>query len=153
MITLLGTLLGFFSSAVPHIFSMYQDRQDRMHELKILDLQLKQLELNHGHKLQEIEVKAVVEDSKSVRGHAGNQKSGYKWVDALRASVRPIITYAFFLVFVVVKMAALIKAIEMGEAPIDTIIAIWDIETHALFAAVMAFWFGGRTFSKIRNGM
>ncbi len=28
---------------------------------------------------------------------------------------------------------------------------IWDPETQALFAAVMSFWFGNRTLSKLRE--
>jgi len=31
------------------------------------------------------------------------------------------------------------------------LIAIWDIETQALFAAVMSFWFGQRALSKFRS--
>ena len=34
------------------------------------------------------------------------------WVEALQASVRPVITYAFFLVFVVVKALALVTLLQ-----------------------------------------
>lgn len=37
MITLLGSLLGFLSSAFPEVLRHWQDRQDRKHELHILD--------------------------------------------------------------------------------------------------------------------
>ena len=62
---------------------------------------------------------------------------GVAWVDALRASVRPIITYAFFLLFASVKGSALYVLIAVeGLLLAEALPRIWDPETQALFAAV-----------------
>ncbi len=75
------------------------------------------------------------------------------WVDALRASVRPIITYAFFLLFASVKGSALYVLIVVeGILLAEALPRIWDPETQALFAAAMSFWFGQRALSKLRQG-
>jgi hypothetical protein len=72
-----------------------------------------------------------------------------KWVDGLRASVRPVITYAFFTLFTVVKASALYVLVsEEGLTVIQALPQIWDPETQALFAAVMSFWFGQRGLAK-----
>ena len=98
MLTLLGSLLGFFGSAFPDILKVFRDHQDRKHELAILDRQMEQDKLNHVQRLEEINVEADVVESKALYKHAGRD-SGVKWIEGLRASVRPIVTYAFFTLF------------------------------------------------------
>ena len=48
----------------------------------------------------------VMQQSVALYQH-DSQPAGYKWVEALRASVRPILTYAFFMLFAAVKIAGL----------------------------------------------
>ena len=175
MLTLLGSLLGFISSAFPDLLKLWQDRQDRKHELAILDRQMEQMRLGHSQRLEEIAVEADVADSEhrmcgerdrrepEGRG-AGcaaqsqalykhdNRLTGVKWVDGLRASVRPVITYAFFLLFTAVKLSALyVLMADQGLAFVAALPQIWDPETQALFAAVMSFWFGQRALAKVRG--
>ena len=74
------------------------------------------------------------------------------WVDSLRASVRLLITYAFFILFTSVKGSGLYLLIAVeGLFIAEALPRIWDPETQALFAAVMSFWFGNRTLSKLRE--
>ncbi len=150
MLTLLGSLLGFVTSAFPDLLGLFRDRQDRMHELAILDRQMEQAKLGHQQRLEEIEVQADIAESKALYKH--DQPVGVAWVDTLRASVRPIITYAFFGLFASVKGSGLYVLITVeGLLFAEALPQIWDPETQALFAAVMSFWFGSRTFTKMRN--
>ncbi len=150
MLTLLGSLLGFVTSAFPDLLGLFRDRQDRMHELAILDRQMEQAKLGHQQRLEEIEVQADIAESKALYKH--DQPVGVAWVDTLRASVRPIITYAFFGLFASVKGSGLYVLVTVeGLLFAEALPQIWDPETQALFAAVMSFWFGSRTFTKMRN--
>jgi len=151
MLTLLGSLLGFISSAFPDLLRLWQDHQDRKHELAILDRQMEQMRLGHTQRLEEIAVEADIAESMALYRH-DSRPSGVKWVDGLRASVRPVITYAFFLLFSVVKTAALYVLItDQGLTVVQALPQIWDPETQALFAAVMSFWFGQRALAKARG--
>ena len=151
MLTLLGSLLGFVTSAFPDLLGLFRDGQDRQHELAILDRQLEQMKLGHQQRLEEIEVQADIAESKALYRH--DKPVGVAWVDALRASVRPVVTYAFFLLFAGVKGSALYVLIAVeGLVLADALPRIWDPETQALFAAVMSFWFGNRALSKLRQG-
>ena len=151
MLTLLGSLLGFISSAFPDLLKLWQDHQDRKHELAIMDRQMEQMRPGHSQRLEEIAVEADIAESKSIYRH-DSRPSGIKWVDGLRASVRPVITYAFFLLFTTVKTAALYVLVsEQGLSVIQALPQIWDPETQALFAAVMSFWFGQRALAKARG--
>ncbi|MCC8398378.1 MAG: hypothetical protein LN569_03675 [Rickettsia endosymbiont of Labidopullus appendiculatus] len=72
--------------------------------------------------------------------------SNNNWVDFLSTTVRPMITYIFFLLYVALKLAIFIKF----GASVDT---IWSSEDQGIFCAVIGFWFGHRAFGRYRvNG-
>ena len=79
------------------------------------------------------------------------QPTGVPFVDGLRGSVRPVITYAFFALFVFVEVAAYLSLTSSGISGLDAANAVWDEDTKALFAAVIAFWFGGRAINRGRK--
>jgi len=151
MLTLIGSLIGFISSAFPDLLKLFQDHQDRKHELAILDRQMEQAAQGHSHRLEEINAQADISESRALYRHA-SLPAGYKWIEGLRASVRPVITYAFFTLFAVVKYAGLQSLLDQGVPVTQALIAIWDPETQALFAAVISFWFGQRALNKFRKG-
>jgi len=53
MITLLGSLLGFFSAGFLNFLKLFRDTQDRRHELKILEMQMQQQRLGHTRAAEE----------------------------------------------------------------------------------------------------
>ena len=151
MLTLLGSLLGFISSTFPDLLKFWQDKQDRKHELQILDRQMEQMRLGHTQRLDEIAINADVSQSLALYKH-DSQPSGVTWVDGLRASVRPVITYGFFILFAWVKLSAVVLLMNQGELSInEALIQIWDAETQALFAGILSFWFGSRSLAKRRS--
>lgn len=152
MITLLGALLGFFSSALPEFIKVYRDRNDRGHELAILDRQIESAQKGHIQRLEEIQISSGALVSKAMYRHA--EKTGVRWVDALGGTVRPLITYAFFILYAAVKVSQiLIISRAMGALNwTDALTYIWHLEDQALFAAVISFWFGQRMLLKSRPG-
>lgn len=152
MLTLLGSLLGLIGSAFPELIKLFRDTQDRKHELAVLDRQMEVQKLGQSQRLEEIQIQADVSESQALYGYA-NRPTGMPWVEALQASVRPVLTYAFFLVFTVVKVTSLLAMSQADGMSFSVAIhVIWDDETQALFAAVMSFWFGSRQISKMRRG-
>ena len=151
MLTLLGSLLGFISSAVPDVLKMFTAKADRQHELDILDRQITMQAQGAEQHLAEINAQADIAESQALYRTAA--PTGVAWVDALSGTVRPVITYAFFGLFAAVKVAALYVLIAVnGMAAAPALLQIWDGETAALFAAVMSFWFGARSLAKLRGG-
>lgn len=152
MFTLLGSLLGFMGSIFPEILGLVREGQDNRHELAIMDRQIEMSKQDHIQRLEEIGAQADIAESQALYKHA-SKTSGVKWVEGLRASVRPVITYAFFGLFATVKGAGLYYLIHTeGVDVAAALIQIWDVETSSLFAAVMSFWFGQRALNKIRGG-
>jgi len=133
------------------LLKFWQDKQDRKHELQILDRQMEQMRLGHNQRLDEIAINADVSQSLALYKH-DSQPSGVTWVDGLRASVRPMITYGFFILFAWVKLSAVILLMNQDGLNInEALIHIWDGETQALFAGILSFWFGSRSLAKRRS--
>jgi hypothetical protein len=95
-------------------------------------------------------IEMVRADSQLRQSALDHDKSidGGKFINALRASVRPVITYTFFTVFIAVKMAAAYVMLTTGQSVPEMLKAVWDAETMALFSTIIAFWFGSRVMEK-----
>lgn len=144
MITLLGAFLGFLTSMLPEFFSLYKERSDRKHELEILQLQLKQQRAQRSERLEEVRVEA---DTSAARVLYKTFYSGVKWVDALNGTVRPVLAYGFFALYVSLKYAAIV------HMPDDVVFytVFWTEEDAAIFAGVISFYYGQRSLSKMRK--
>jgi len=70
------------------------------------------------------------------------------WMKNLRASVRPVITYGFFLLLVFVDIGGFWYGYYMSVPFNELLQMLWDSDTQALFASIIAFHFGGRAFGK-----
>ena len=151
MITLFGTIAGLLSSFLPEILKMFQDRQDKRFEMDLIQLQMEHAKQQHTQRLTEIQVQGDIAESKALYKHA-SQPSGNPFVEALRGSVRPVITYLFFFAFIAVKMTVMIYWINEDILSTPSLIdKLWDQETAALFSAIIGFWFGQRAIAKGRS--
>ena len=147
MISLLGSLLGFGTSFLPKVFEFFQDKSDKKHELAVMEVQIRQQKELATQKLEAVNVDADIREIESL--HKSMQPSGVKFIDGLRGSVRPVITYAFFGLFVFVEVSAYLALTAQGVSALDAADATFDQDTRALFAAVISFWFGGRAINRM----
>jgi hypothetical protein len=168
MIALLSALLGFFSSAVPDFIRLFRESKDRAHEVALLKLQMdydrEKLALAttdgaaaRSQQLQAIEIQAQTQEQELLNRRVSDSLTGIHWVDALAGSVRPMITYAFFMAYLLVKYAQFYlltnpglpwqSSVTMGQA----LVSLWTEEDIAIFSAIMAFWFGQRAMTKAKR--
>lgn len=171
MLTLISTIFSFLAGGLPKFLEFLQDRGDKRHELELSrmqmerELQLRKLGFDAQAKLEEIrnvqvemetanqqiqaKIGAQSEEAKALYIHdAAIQDGTSTWVRNLRASVRPVITYGFFSLLVLIDIGIFIHGVRMG-ASFDSLAAqLWDENTQALFASIIAFHFGGRAFGK-----
>ena len=149
MLSLVGSLLGFGTSFLPKVMDYFQDRSDKKHELQVMEVQIRQQKELASQKLEAVNVEADIREIESL--HKSMQPTGVKWVDGLRGTVRPVITYAFFGLFIFVEVSAYLSLTAAGVSGLDAVNAVWDEDTKALFAAVISFWFGGRAIARGRK--
>lgn len=155
MIALLGTLLGFITAMVPEILGLLKVKQDNGHEYRMIKLQGELASQQHIYKLQELNLYADVAESRALNERV--RVVGITWVDALAASVRPVITYAFFLLYATVKIVSVVSLMDpslpwqQAMTFTQALIIVWNDEDTGLFGAVMAFWFGSRSMKQYRE--
>jgi hypothetical protein len=128
MITLLGSLLGFFSGIIPGILDYFSKKDDRAFQLKKLEMMQSMNRDNLEHQLDKIH---MVE---------ANKPSDIKWVEAIRGLVRPAITF----VFIGLLCTHLWLEYQSWYS------FEWTEELQVIFATIISFWFGNRAVNKIK---
>ena len=147
MITLLGSLLGFGTSFLPEVLNYFKRGQEQKHELQRMKMEIELMAKRSEFKIQELDKEAEIKEAEGLYKHDSVDAGGF--INALRGSVRPVITYAFFGLFVAIKVTALISLMSLPEMQLNMALSmIWDDQTAGLFSAIMAFWFGNRAVSK-----
>jgi|TARA_R110000787_G_scaffold103152_3_gene209524 hypothetical protein len=150
MLSIIGTLIGFGSSIVPEVLGYFKQKQANAQDLLMMEAKAKYASRLSELKLQELDIEAEITETKGLYEHDQSLDSG-AFVNGLRGSVRPVLTYLFFLVFATVKGTLLYTAVQDENINFETaVLMIWDGETQAIFAAIIAFWFGNRAMSKAR---
>lgn len=147
MLALLSPIFGILGSLLPSVVRIFERKQEIKYEIELTKIKLdaaeRQADLNFN-------IEMVKNDAISRQSALDHDKSldGGKFINALRASVRPVITYTFFFVFVAVKVAAAHVMLTTGQSVPEMLKAVWDPETMALFSTIIAFWFGSRVMEK-----
>jgi hypothetical protein len=147
MMALLGSLLGFGTSFLPEVLNYFKANQAHKHELERAQLEMDLMSKRAELKIQILDKQADIAETEGLYSHDQGLDGG-GFVNALRASVRPVITYVFFGLFCAIKITALIALMDSGVEMGRALSMLWDQETSALFSCVLSFWFGGRALQK-----
>ena len=148
LLTILSSLFCVASAVLPNLVKIMETKQDNRHEIELTKLKMEAA--SKGLELTAISegAKADAAEGDSVRQHdTAINSSGF--LEGLRASIRPVITYCFFFLFCGVKIAIVWIMIQRDHSPMDIVNAVWDQNTMAVFAAVLGFWFGSRSMTRL----
>lgn len=142
-ITIISTLIGFMASVVPALIKLWEKNKDYNYELELRRLEIQAAQEGIALQTRLEQIKAVVEQNRAIYEHDESIVST-PFINTLRASVRPILTYAFFAIFIIIKLVALFSGI-LDHLAIDALIKlVWDDYTATIFSSIMAFWYGSR---------
>lgn len=147
MLALISAILGLLSSLVPNVVKLMELKTYLNHEYR---LYMAQITAQMKTEATDVDNVTLTREGDSLRSHDTLLTSG-STMESLRASIRPVITYVFFFLFIVVKASAATLMFKAGNDPIDILNAVWDQYTMSLFSAIMGFWFGARTIEKMSD--
>jgi hypothetical protein len=156
---------------LPKLLEFFQGRQDKAHELALAQMQIsrelemrklgfeaqeriehirtEQLETESAANTAQVLIGAQQAEMQAIYAHDMSLNEGTsQWMKNLRASVRPVITYGFFFLLVFVDIGGFWYGYYMSVPFNDLLQMLWDNDTQALFASIIAFHFGGRAFGK-----
>lgn len=160
MMTLVSTFLSFLAGGLPKILAIFQDRQDKKHELALVAAQ-KERELALAErgflaqakveeiKLEQIQTETAGEERKALYAHDIEIGRGAsQWMVNLRASVRPVVTYIFVLELVALNVAGVWYAYTTGIPFAVAMENVFSDDEMLILSSIIAFWFGTQAFGK-----
>jgi hypothetical protein len=152
--------MGFAAGGLPKVLDFVQDRGDKKHELALMAMQReREIALaKEGFiaqarveeiKTEQIEMQTQAQEKLAMWKHDMKIGEGAStWVINLRASVRPVVTYIFVGLLVVVDIAGIWYAYSTGVAFAQAMEMVFSDDEMAILAAIISFWFGSQAFSK-----
>ena len=166
MLTLISSLLSFFSGGLPNILSFFQDKSDKSHELQMARMQNeRELQMAERGYIAQAKVEEIRTDQIEMQTAAQMQNAALDhdkkvmerastWVVNYVGTVRPTVTYLFVLELVAInawlswnlfKMPGLITSVNdltvIGEL-------IFSSDEMAMLGGIIGFWFGSRNWDK-----
>jgi len=160
MMTLISTFLSFLAGGLPKILQIFQDRQDKKHELALVAAQ-KERELALAErgfiaqarveeiKLEQIQTQTAAEERVALYEHDMKIGEGAsQWMINLRASVRPVVTYIFVLELVALNVAGVWYAYTTGIPFAVAMENVFSDDEMLILSSIIAFWFGTQAFGK-----
>jgi hypothetical protein len=160
MMTMVSTFLSFLAGGLPKILQIFQDRQDKKHELALVAAQ-KERELALAErgfiaqarveeiKLEQVQVQTAAEERQALYSHDVEiGKGASQWMINLRASVRPVVTYIFVLELVAINIAGVWYAYNTGVPFAAAMAEVFSDDEMLILSSIIAFWFGTQAFGK-----
>jgi hypothetical protein len=160
MMTMISTFLSFLAGGLPKILSIFQDRQDKKHELALVVAQ-KERELALAErgliaqarveeiKLEQIQTQTAGEERQALYAHDIEiGKGASQWMINLRASVRPVVTYIFVLELVALNVAGVWYAWHQGVPFAIAMENVFSDDEMLILSSIISFWFGTQAFGK-----
>lgn len=153
--TLLGTLFGGAFRLAPEVLKWFDRKDERKHEIAMLDRQIEADRLKSEQALAQItaqaeasigeaEVQAIIE---ATRAQAA--QTGIRWVDALNSLVRPLLALQWLiLLWPAVVVAGFALAVRTGADPLVALSAAFGVDEKALAASIASFWLVDRSLRK-----
>ena len=155
ILSLLSMLGGGLFRLLPEVIGFFKAKQDADHEYRMTQLQL---QIDQARATQALDMAhaqaAIAADTAEMAGmiealKAQGTPTGIKWVDAVSATVRPVLTYWWCLVlYTAAKIVAIVVAFQAHAALAAFAgILVTEFDT-AVIGSIFAFWFVDRAIRK-----
>lgn len=152
--SLLGSIIGIGARLLPEVINFFDRKDERKHELSMMDKQLDYEKVKSEFKLEqkytEFSIAQLDAMSEAYKQQATAESRASKWVASASAFVRPGITYIIFGMYVLFKLSIMITGIYTGQ-PLLVVFGTWTPDDMALLNATISFWFLNRTIEKYKK--
>jgi succinyl-CoA synthetase beta subunit len=152
--TLLGGVFGGLLRLAPEVFKIFDKKNERAHELRMVEAEMEFAKVRGEIAMRQTEAAMTMAEmdtmAEAFKEQSQTAKNAGWFVSAISALVRPTVTYAFLALFVAVKVAAYLIAIEQGGNWKDVLTSMWGSDDLAVFNMIISFWFVGRVYERSR---
>ena len=152
--TLFGGIIGGLFRLAPEVLKFFDRAGERKHELALLENQMRLIELRGKIDMAKTEAEMVMAETDAISIAIDEQgktaRAAGRWVAAVSALVRPTVTYAFVIVYFLVKFAAYLLALEQNGEWKSVLVTMWNKDDMAMLMLILTFWFVGRVMERNR---
>jgi hypothetical protein len=156
LLSLLGGLFGGLLRFAPELLKFLDGKNDRAHELAMMDKQL--LFLQEQGKLK-IDEARMTTDATIQQAQFQTMMSAYQaeqvmlshastWVNNINALIRPSVTFGVFTLWTICRLAVIFYSFHATGDVKETLVNAWTAEDAALLSAIAAYYFVSRTLDK-----
>jgi hypothetical protein len=167
MLAAIAAVFGFLAPFLPEVLKLFTRAQDNRHELELMKLRMAAAAEASLHRISELNAQADVEEAKVL--HRPARSFGVQLIDAaegrypawvmvpafwlfalldfLAGMVRPLITYAAVLFYMLVKYSRfeLMQSVVSDDTRwFDLVARTWSEDDMAVLTLVLSYWFGNR---------
>ncbi len=148
VMTFLSSVLGGVFRLVPEWLKQLDKKNERAHELAMMDKQAEFEKVKGAQQvtlaevqLSQVDVQAIIEATK-----AQATKSGVAWVDGLNSLVRPILAIQWLIIlWPSILIATFVISVMDGAAVINVLRTIWGPAEMNLASSIASFWLVDRS--------
>lgn len=152
--TLFGGLLGGLFRIAPELIKVFDRKNERDHELKMLQAEMEFAKIRGEIAMRQAEAQMTVAEldamAQALKEQGETARAAGWFVAAVSALVRPAVTYWFVGLYSAVKIVSMWMATEAGGDWREVLINSWTKDDMAMLMLVLTFWFVGRVWE--RNG-
>ena len=156
LLTILSGLFGGLLRLAPEVLKFLDGKNDRQHELDMMDKQLAFLQAQGTLKIDEARVTTSADVQKSqfdayvAAYQAENTMLSHssQWVNNINALIRPSVTFGVFTLWAIIRLALIVYNFHATGNVTEALMNVWTQDDAALLSMIASFYFVGRTIEK-----
>ncbi len=152
LLTVASGGIGGLLRLAPEIIKGFDRKNEREHELAMMRLETEIVEKRLEHEMRRVdaamsmaEMNAITE---AVKEQGQTARAAGKFVAAISALVRPLVTYWYVFLYSLVKITAMWMAVAAGAPWQAVLVESWNTEDMAIMNMILIFWFVGRRYER-----
>lgn len=156
LLTVASGGLGGLLRLAPEFLKGLDRKNERKHELAMMEIEVRIAEKRMEHEMRKVDAAMTMAEmdaiSAAVKEQGQTARAAGKFVAAVSALVRPVVTYWFVGMYSAVKIVGMMMAVQAGGDWKEVLIQSWTAEDMAMLVMVLSFWFVGRVYDRQRQG-
>jgi len=151
----IGGIVGGVFRLIPEGIKLFDRKNERAHELAMLEAEMKFAGMRAEHEMRKIDASMTMAEMNAIGNAIKEQgqtaRAAGKFVAAISALVRPLVTYWFVFMYSAVKIVSMSMAVSDGADWRAVLVENWNADDMAMLTMVLTFWFVGRVYERTRK--
>jgi hypothetical protein len=152
LLTVASGGLGGILRLAPELLKAFDRKNERSHELSMMEIEIRIAEKRMEHEMRRVDAAMSIAEmnaiSEAVKEQGQTARAAGKFVSAISALVRPLVTYWFVVMYSAVKIVGMKMAVDAGGDWKEVLIQSWNPEDMSMLSMVLIFWFVGRRYDR-----